>query len=138
MVQYISYTCNLRTGEPEVKAVVTSKYQTRPTNLLTYVQANIVVVIVLLTARKSLQFKQIRTFVVITIPILLFMSFNSVIIRIFTTSEHSGSYVCINLWCICYRIIVLLTARKSLQFKQIRNGWYWRKWFWCNRAIGSY
>ena len=60
MVQYISYACNLRTGEPEVKAVVTSKYQTRPTNLLTYVQANIVVVIVLLTARKSLQFKQIR------------------------------------------------------------------------------
>jgi hypothetical protein len=50
------HTCNLRTGEPEVKAVVTSKYQTRPTNLLTYVQANIVVVIVLLTARKSLQF----------------------------------------------------------------------------------
>ena len=67
MVQYNSYTCNLRTGEPKVKAVVTSidcrglaKYQTRPTHLVTYVQANVVVVIVLLTARKSLQFKQIR------------------------------------------------------------------------------
>jgi hypothetical protein len=34
-------------------------------------------------------------------------------------------------------VIVLLTARKSLQFKQIRNGRYWRKRFWCNRAIGS-
>ena len=46
MVQYNPYTCNLWTGEPEVKAVVTSidcrrlaKYQTRPTNVLTYAQS---------------------------------------------------------------------------------------------------
>jgi hypothetical protein len=67
---------NLQTGEPEVKAVVTStdcrrlpmlnaflreyKYQTRPTNFVTYVQANVVVEFFCLTARKSLQFKQIR------------------------------------------------------------------------------
>jgi hypothetical protein len=69
-------------------------------------------------------------FVIITIPILLFMSFNSVIIRAYKYQTRPTNFVTY----VQANVVVeffCLTARKSLQFKQIRNGRFWRRWHNC-------